>query len=71
MLKYGLLGLLSYKNLAGYELTKTFKDSIGMFWNVTMSQVYRELNKMLSENWLNYEIIIQEDKPNKKKIFNY
>lgn len=37
-----------------------------MFWNVTMSQVYRELNKMLSENWLNYEIIIQEDKPNKK-----
>ena len=66
MLKYGLLGLLNYKDLTGYEMTRTFKDSINFFWNVTMSQIYRELSKMRQNGWVDYTTVLQEDKPNKK-----
>ena len=66
MLKYGLLGLLSYKELSGYDLNKAFKESIGFFWTATMSQVYRELNNMLKDEWLSCRFELQEGKPNKK-----
>ena len=66
MLRYGLLGLLNYNDLTGYEMTKTFEDSISFFWNVTMSQVYRELAKMLENGWVEFSVVVQTEKPNKK-----
>ena len=66
MLRYGLLGLLSYRDLSGYEMSKCFKESIGFFWSVTMSQVYRELGTMLDKGWLKSETVLQETKPNKR-----
>lgn len=65
-LKHGLLGLLSYKDMTGYELDKLFKKSLNFFWQSTPSQIYRELNHMEKLEWLTSEIIFQTDKPNKK-----
>lgn len=65
-LKHGLLGLLNYGKMTGYDLDRTFKDSLFMFWQAQTSQVYRELNSMEQQGWLTSEIIIQTDKPNKK-----
>ncbi|WP_294143534.1 PadR family transcriptional regulator [uncultured Clostridium sp.] len=65
-LKHGLLGLLSYGSMTGYELDKTFKDSLFLFWKAQTSQIYRELNGMEQSGWLTSEIVYQTDKPNKK-----
>lgn len=65
-LKYGLLGLLNYKDMTGYELSKAFKDSLSFFWQAQTAQIYRELNTMEKDNWLTSHIEIQTDKPNKR-----
>lgn len=65
-LKHGLLGLLNYAPMTGYELDRTFKDSLSFFWQANTSQVYRELNTMENLGWLSSEQIIQNDKPNKR-----
>lgn len=65
-LKHGLLGLLNYGQMTGYDIDKTFKDSLFLFWQAQTSQIYRELNRMEKLGWLTSEIVFQTDKPNKK-----
>jgi DNA-binding PadR family transcriptional regulator len=65
-LKYGILGLLNYSPMTGYELDKAFKDSLSFFWQGQTSQIYRELAAMEHSGWLTGERVIQNDKPNKK-----
>jgi len=65
-LKYGLLGLLNYGSMTGYELDKAFDASLGFFWQGQTSQIYRELSAMERSGWLESERVVQEDKPNKK-----
>ena len=65
-LKHGLLGLLRYGSMTGYELDKTFKDSLNFFWSAGTSQIYRELNEMEGTGWLSSEVVIQNDRPNRK-----
>lgn len=38
-----LLGFLQYGDASGYELAGRIEHSVGNFWNVTRSQIYREL----------------------------
>lgn len=65
-LKFGLLGLLNYGKMTGYELDKAFKASLNFFWQAQTSQIYRELNSMEKKGWLTSELVYQEGKPNKK-----
>jgi PadR family transcriptional regulator, regulatory protein AphA len=65
-LKYGILGLLSYGNMTGYDISKCFKDSVGYFWNAQQSQIYRELAALEKEGLVEHDLVIQSDKPNKK-----
>ena len=65
-LKYGLLGLLNYGEMTGYELDKTFKDSLEFFWQGQTSQIYRELTAMEKVGWLSSKIEVQTGKPNRK-----
>lgn len=65
-LKHGILGLLLYKSMSGYELDKTFKESLNFFWTAQASQIYRELNQMEKQQLLTSELILQTGKPNKK-----
>jgi DNA-binding PadR family transcriptional regulator len=41
-----LLGLLAGKPMSGWELYATFEDTIGNFWSITRSQIYRELHAL-------------------------
>jgi DNA-binding PadR family transcriptional regulator len=41
-----LLGFLEMCPMTGWELVAMIEQSIGNFWNVTRSQVYRELNSL-------------------------
>ena len=65
-LKHGLLGLLNYNSMTGYDLSKIFSDSLSFFWTATTSQVYRELSTMERDSWVTSEVEIQFSKPNKK-----
>jgi len=65
-LKHGLLGLLSYEPMTGYELNKEFNGSLGYFWSAKASQIYRELDAMEKCGWLTSERVIQDEKPNKR-----
>lgn len=66
-LKHGLLGLLTYKPMTGYELMKVLKDSLSFFWTAQTSQIYRELESLEKNGWVLSEEIIQSGKPNKKE----
>jgi DNA-binding PadR family transcriptional regulator len=65
-LKHGLLGLLNYGSMTGYELDRAFRDSLDFFWQAKTSQVYRELDTMEKSGWLTSERVIQSEKPNKR-----
>ena len=65
-LRYGILGLLRYGDMSGYEVNKVFNDSLAFFWPAQTSQIYRELNTMENKGWLFSTQVIQSDKPNKR-----
>lgn len=65
-LREGLLGLLDYMDMTGYDLMKAFDDSLSFFWKAQASQIYRELNHMEGQGLLSSRIEIQTDKPNKR-----
>jgi len=65
-LKHGLLGLLNYEPMTGYELDKEFKESLAYFWQAKPQQIYRELNAMEQSGWLISERVPQEERPNRR-----
>ncbi|MCL2415912.1 MAG: PadR family transcriptional regulator [Defluviitaleaceae bacterium] len=65
-LRHGLLGLLNYEPMTGYELDKEFKESLAHFWQAKPQQIYRELNAMEKNGWLVSERVPQEDRPNRR-----
>ncbi len=65
-LKHGILGLLTYEDMSGYDLSKYFDQSLSFFWNAQRSQIYRELGKMEEAGLAETEVVHQEGKPDKK-----
>ena len=49
MLKHGILGLLNYGDMSGYEIREVFQDSLNYFWTAQTSQIYREIG-VLEQN---------------------
>ena len=47
-----LLGFLHHGPQSGYELAQSIDDSIGNFWNVTRSQIYRELKTLAEADYV-------------------
>lgn len=65
MLKHGILGLLNYHRLTGYEIMTTFRDSLHFFWNAQTSQIYRELQALEAKGWVGKTPVPQQSKPDK------
>ncbi|MDC7125881.1 MAG: PadR family transcriptional regulator, partial [Spirochaetales bacterium] len=65
-LKYAILGLLNQRDLTGYDIRKEFKENISSFWDAKHSQIYPELKNLLNEKKVEYEIVIQGEKLEKK-----
>lgn len=65
-LKYGLLGLLTYYDMSGYDLKKTFDSSLQFMWSAKSSQIYRELGKMEKEGLVSSRKEEQDRKFDKK-----
>lgn len=65
MLKHGVLGLLNYHQLTGYEIMTAFRDSLHFFWNAQTSQIYRELQTLEAKGWVDKTPVPQQGKPDK------
>lgn len=66
MLKYVLLGGLSYQPLTGYQLKQFVDSSAKHFWYAQTSQIYRTLATLEKEGLLTSEIQEQEDRPDRR-----
>ena len=69
MLKHGILGLLNYKEMSGYEIMVVFRDSLNFFWQAQTSQIYRELQSLKKCGWVTDVTVPQQGKPD-KNIFS-
>ncbi|MEE1056504.1 MAG: PadR family transcriptional regulator [Acutalibacteraceae bacterium] len=65
MLKHGILGLLNYGEMTGYEIKTVFEDSLNFFWTAQTSQIYRELQNIEKKDWAVKTVVKQSGKPDK------
>lgn len=65
MLKHGILGLLNYSDMTGYEIREVFRDSLNFFWTAKTSQIYRELQTLSKNGWVSGTPVAQTGKPDK------
>lgn len=65
-LKHAILGFLNYEPKTGYELKQIFDTSVQHFWPADQSQIYRTLSQLEKDGWVEKEIVVQEDRPNRK-----
>lgn len=65
MLKHGILGLINYHEATGYEIMQAFRDSLNYFWTAQTSQIYRELQTLEKEKWVEKTFVPQQGKPDK------
>ena len=69
MLKHGILGLLNYCDMTGYEIAQTFKISLDFFWKAQTSQIYRELQALEKNQWVGKTLVHQQGRPDKNVYF--
>ncbi len=66
-LTHAILGLLTLSPMTGYDLkNQSFDASIGHFWPADQAQIYRTLDKMAEQGWVESHTEFQEDRPNRK-----
>lgn len=68
MLKHGILGLLNYGDMTGYEIMLVFRDSLAYFWSATTSQIYREIHALEEKGWVTSARVDQDGKPDKNVL---
>jgi transcriptional regulator, padR-like family len=68
MLKHGILGLLSYGDMTGYQIMTVFRDSLSHFWVAQTSQIYRELQGLEKNGWIAAVHVEQTGKPDKNVL---
>ncbi len=66
MIKYAILGLLSWKPFTGYELKKVFEESSSMYWSGNNNQIYTALVKLRDDGFVTSETQHQDGLPSKK-----
>lgn len=65
-LSYALLTLLARESLSGYDLAMRMKRPISFFWQAQHSKIYPELAHLEEEGYITHQVIVQEDRPQKK-----
>lgn len=65
-LQYIVLGFLNEEPSSGYDLNKRIQESVWHFWTSEQSQIYRALYKLHDQDYVEFEVVVQQDVPNKK-----
>jgi len=66
MLKYALLGFLTYTPMTGYDLKHQFAVVAASFWHAEVSQIYLTLKKLEAERLVTSQIQPQDDHPDRR-----
>ena len=64
-LRMAILGLVSYKEMSGYDINKLFAGSLKFFFTAPQSQVYRELNTLKKDGFIIERREEQSSRPSK------
>ncbi|MDO9380948.1 MAG: PadR family transcriptional regulator [Nocardioidaceae bacterium] len=65
-LEHAILVSLAEQPASGYDLTRRFDRSIGLFWRATHQQVYRTLARMEADGLVASTAVEQQGRPDKK-----
>ena len=65
-LRAAILGFLELEPTTGYTLKQRFEGSVGSFWSVTQSQIYRELHALEREGLVSVKRERGGGKPDRK-----
>ncbi|MEO9497561.1 MAG: helix-turn-helix transcriptional regulator [Vibrio splendidus] len=65
-LEFIILSELNKKDSTGYDVTKTFREFVGVYWIASHQQVYREMGKLEVRNLVKVRIVPQIGKPDRK-----
>lgn len=65
-IRYALLGFLSWKPFAGYDLKKLLSNSLSFHWSGNNNQVYGTLIQLHKEGAVSIEVLQQEKLPARK-----
>lgn len=65
-LEHAILGFLNYHPKTGYDLKKIFDTSVQHFWQADQSQIYRTLNRLTENGYVEKEQVQQDDRPDRK-----
>jgi DNA-binding PadR family transcriptional regulator len=65
-LSHAILATLVGGAFSGYDLRKQFEGSVGFFWQASFQQIYRELNKLEEQGWVQSQAVHQAGRPDKK-----
>ena len=66
-LEHAILGFLNYGPYSGYDLKKIFDISVQHFWPADQSQIYRTLSRLEDREWVDMDVIEQDDRPDRKE----
>lgn len=64
-LRYAIMTALIDDELSGYDLARSFDQSIGFFWRASHQQIYRELKLLSERKWVSGQAIAQAGKPDR------
>ena len=65
-LRAAILGFLDIEPSSGYSLRQRFEGSVGSFWSVTQSQIYRELHTLEKDRLVTTRVARGRGKPDRR-----
>jgi len=65
-LRHAILGFLSVRPMSGYDLKRTFDQSVRHFWSADQAAIYRMLSELEADGLVAHERIAQETRPDRK-----
>lgn len=68
-LKHVLLTVLHHRPATGYEVLKEFEAVLGFFWDASHQQIYRDLGRLSDDGLVRFEVVDQDDRPDKKVYY--
>jgi DNA-binding PadR family transcriptional regulator len=66
MLKYAILGFLSYSPMTGYDIKQRMDRSTTHFWHAKQSQIYTTLKGLEEEGCVQSQVEEQADRPDRR-----
>ncbi len=66
MLKYAILGFLSYTPMTGYDIKLRMDRSTSHFWHAKLSQIYTTLKSLEEEMCVKSSVVEQTERPDRR-----